>query len=850
MRDDGDLAGAVIVGTGISAENGAEDTMDLLSAIVECSRDAIVGMDLSGLVTSCNPGGEELFGVKADEVLGSGFASLGVGDSTGEVKSAMESLAQGGDTGAVEFVRLDNSGGEVPVESTLYPVRSAEGSLVGAAAVVRDSGPLARDTTDYHDLEQMAQEDRRRLEEAQRVARVGSFEFDLVSGVSVWSREFRRLIGVGAGEAADYSAFLSRVHGDDAERFLADIGSWLAGTERLFETDIRVVPEAGVVRWLALRAEVLRDHDGGASKITGSIQDLTDQRADSRARQLAEEQFAATFDLGVVGMLVTDLQSRILRANTAFCRLVGRQPEEVNGRTPNEFAHPSERDDPGLFSADRMARSGVDHTDVERRFVRPDGRIVHTEVHVSTVRDDHGEPEYFFCQVVDITDRKRVEGELQRLAMHDPLTGLPNRYLLQDRLETALARAQRSQHRVVVLFVDVDRFKLVNDSLGHATGDSLLVQVADRLARESRSGDTVARFGGDEFVMVCEDVVDTLEAQRIGERVLRLFDDPFFVADQQLYVTASTGIVVAATDATPVTVLRDADAAMYLAKERGRSRAEMFDEGLRHRAAKRLDIEIMLRHALERGEFRLTYQPVVSLPGNVPVGVEALLRWEHPERGTLSPNEFIPAAEETGLISAIGAWALETALAQVAGWRRLLPGADDLYVAVNLSPRQLLSGDLLARCQDAISQHRLPADALCLELTEGAVMQAVDMSVPILRKLSESGIRIAVDDFGAGYSSLSYLKRLPVSSLKIDRSFVDGIPHDSDDAAIVRAIVSLGYALGLEVCAEGVETPAQRAELVRLGCHLGQGYFWAPAMRPEAFADWHQRRAGPTSSSA
>lgn len=836
MLDESDgLVGLVIVGTDISDRKAAKDTMAQLSAIVESSSDAIIGMDLTGRVTSWNSGAEQLFGCGAKETLGRSFASLSASDLGGEVARMLDGLARGGAVSGVDLVRINQDGAEVSIESTVYPVRSPDGVLIGAAAI-------SRDVTGRRTLEQMVEEDHRRLEEAQRIAQVGSFELDFLTGTGRWSRELRRLLGVGSDESQDYEMFVSRLHGDDREQFLSDTKAWLEGSEQFFETELRVVPDPGVVRWLLVRIEAFRDHEGTPTKMVGSVQDLTEQRANTRARQLAEEQFAATFDLGGVGMIVTDLDSRILRANTAFCRLIGRSVEEVQGKTPREFAHPSERDDPALFSADRMARAGGDQLDVERRYVRPDGRVVHTEVHVSVVRDERGEAEYFFCQVVDITDRKRVEGELQRLAMHDPLTGLPNRYLLQDRLETALARAQRSHHRVVVLFVDVDRFKLVNDSLGHATGDALLVQLAGRLARESRSGDTVARFGGDEFVMVCEDVVDLQEARHIGERVLRLFDEPFFIADQQLYATVSTGIVVATPDATPVTVLRDADAAMYLAKERGRARAEMFDEGLRHRAAKRLDLEMMLRHALERDEFRVTYQPVVRLPDDTPVGLEALLRWEHPERGTLSPTEFVPAAEETGLIVPIGAWILDRALAQLALWRRQLPGASKLYVAVNLSPRQLLSGDLLARCRDATSGHHLPADALCLEITEGAVMQDVDMSVPILRKLSESGIRIAVDDFGAGYSSLSYLKRLPVSSLKIDRSFVDGIPNDADDSAIVRAIVSLGHALGLELCAEGVETPAQRAELVRLECHLGQGYLWAPAMRPEAFVDWYERR--------
>jgi diguanylate cyclase (GGDEF)-like protein/PAS domain S-box-containing protein len=835
LDDRAELVGVVIVGTDITERKASEATMARLSAIVESSNSAIIGMDLAGVVTSWNAGAERLFGYRSDEALGRSVASLSPPESGPPVAKMLEGLAGGTVVEGVEFVRLHRSGSDVEVESTVYPVRSHDGTLIGAASI-------SRDVTARRALEQLAEEEHRRLEEAQRIAQVGSFEYEFPTGESTWSRELRRLLGMAPDAEPEYRVFLGRLHPDDHDRFVADLGEWMASQEQFLEDEFRVVLEPGEVRWLFARIQAFRDENGSPLKMVGSVRDITEQKANTRARQLAEEQFTVAFDLAGVGMMVTDLDLGILRVNAAYCQLIGRSPEEVIGANANDFLHPSEAEEAEATSASRMLKAGDDHHGVERKFIRPDGSYVYTEVHISVVRDENGEPEYLFGQVVDITDRKRVEGELQSLAMHDPLTGLPNRYLLQDRLETALARAQRTQHPVAVLFVDVDHFKLVNDSLGHSTGDSLLVQLANRLARESRAGDTVARFGGDEFVMVCEDVGDVHEAERIGQRVLRLFDKPFFIADQQLYVTVSTGIVVASPDATPITVLRDADAAMYQAKERGRGRAALFDEALRHRAAKRLDIEMMLRHALERGEFRLVYQPVVSLPGDMPVGVEALLRWEHPERGTLSPTEFIPAAEETGLVVPIGAWVLEEAVRQLATWRRQLPGGTNLFMAVNLSPRQLLSGDLLARCRDATAGQHIPADALCLEITEGAVMQDVDVSIPILRKISDSGIRIAVDDFGAGYSSLAYLKRLPVRTLKIDRSFVDGLPHDVDDSAIVRAIVSLGYALGLELCAEGVETPAQRAELVGLGCHLGQGYLWAPAMRPEAFAEWYRRR--------
>jgi diguanylate cyclase (GGDEF)-like protein/PAS domain S-box-containing protein len=837
ILDDGaELVGMVIVASDISERKSSEATMAQLSAIVESSSDGIIGMDLGGTITSWNAGAEQLFGYKSYEILGSAIAVLTDSAAAGEVAGLLDALATGRVVEGIHVVRRRSDGTAAAVESTVYPVRGTDGTLIGAAAI-------SRDITARQALEGLAEEEHGRLEEAQRIAQVGSFEFDLRTGESQWSRELRRILGVGPDAPSDYRVFVTHIHPDDYDRVVvSELAAGITGPKQLIETEFRVVGANGELRWVSVRIQVSRDAEGEALTLVGSIQDITDQKANARARQLAEEQFAIAFDLGKVGMLVMDLQRQILRVNPAFCEMVGRHPEEVLGKTPNEFAHPSEASQLDASATESMIRTGGEHLHLERRFVRPNGGVVYVEMHVSVVRDANGEPQYLLAQVVDITDRKRVEDELQRLAMHDPLTGLPNRYLLQDRLETAIARARRSKHHVVVLFIDVDHFKLVNDSLGHATGDTLLVQLAGRLTRLSRAGDTVARFGGDEFVMVCEDVEQTNEAPRIGARLLKLFDEPFVINEQQLYVTVSAGVVVAGPTATPVTVLRDADAAMYQAKERGRARAEMYDEALRHRAAKRLDIEMMLRHALERNEFRVVYQPVVSLPGEMPVGMEALLRWEHPERGTLSPTEFIPAAEETGLVVPIGAWVLDEALAQLAIWRDQLPGAKSLFVAVNLSPRQLVSGDLLARCRDATAGHGVPADFLCLEITEGAVMQDVDVSIPILRKISESGIRLAVDDFGSGYSSLSYLKRLPVRTLKIDRSFVAGLGHDADDSAIVRAIVSLGYALGLELCAEGVETPEQRAELAALGCHLGQGYLWAPAMRADAFKEWYQRR--------
>jgi diguanylate cyclase (GGDEF)-like protein len=394
---------------------------------------------------------------------------------------------------------------------------------------------------------------------------------------------------------------------------------------------------------------------------------------------------------------------------------------------------------------------------------------------------------------------------------------------------------------VAVVFVDVDHFKLVNDSLGHSAGDDLLRQLARRLGRCTRAGDTVARFGGDEFVLVCDDVTDAEEAVAIGQRVRDVCDEAFPVDEQPMYVTVSCGIVVAGEGDTPVTLLRDADTAMYRAKERGRARIELFDAGLRSRATARLDMEIALRRALERGELRVEYQPILNMPADSLAAVEALLRWDHPDRGLVLPTEFIGAAEETGLIGAIGDMVLEQAIGQTASWRRNLPGAENLAVAVNISPRQLLSPDLLDRTTELLEAHGLPPQSLVLEITESAAMDDVDISVPLLRRIADTGIMLAVDDFGAGYSSLSRLKRLPVRMLKIDRSFVNGLGTDADDSSIVHAIVSLGQALHLVLCAEGVETQCQRDELARLGCDCAQGFLWSRSLSPSAFEYWFSR---------
>src|SRR5215218_1419850 len=433
--------------------------------------------------------------------------------------------------------------------------------------------------------------------------------------------------------------------------------------------------------------------------------------------------------------------------------------------------------------------------------------------------------------VSSAVDRNLVEAEVRHRALHDPLTSLPNRALALDRLEGALARRRRDGRAVAVLLADLDQFKLVNDSLGHAAGDDLLVALAPRLHDAVRPSDTVARLGGDEFLVVCEQLDGAHEAIRVAERVAQAITQPIVLETGEHFITASIGIAVAdSAEALPDDLLRDADAAMYRAKERGRGRYELFDEVLRRRVLLRMRTENELRRGLERGELRVVYQPVVELTGGEVTAVEALVRWQHPQRGLLDPVEFIPVAEDSGLIGALGDWVLAAACRDGAVWQQRFPRADPLLVCVNASARQLANAAFPARVADAMDRHGLAPGSLALEITESVLMEEAHAPVTVLASLREYGLRLMLDDFGTGYSSLAYLKRFPLDVLKIDRSFVAGLGRDEEDSAIVAAVVQMARTLGLTVVAEGVERPEQLEILRELDCDRVQGRLIAEPM--------------------
>jgi diguanylate cyclase (GGDEF)-like protein len=476
-----------------------------------------------------------------------------------------------------------------------------------------------------------------------------------------------------------------------------------------------------------------------------------------------------------------------------------------------------------------MAAGETENARVEKRLLRSDGETVWVALTASCVRDDTGRTMFTIEQLEDISERKAFSDRLRYEAAHDVMTGLLNRASFSERVEAALAIEGANGRKAAVMFIDLDHFKLINDSLGHAAGDDLLVNVSQRLRSALRPGDLLARFGGDEFVLLCSDLAGNRAVSAIAQRLIAAIAEPIMIADDEVFVTASVGIAVAQEGDTPEVLLRHADAAMYQAKQDGRARAVVFRPDHHGSAVAALKTGNDLHRALDRDELELHYQPIIMLRTGRVIGFEALVRWNHPERGLLSPAEFIPFAEETGLIVPIGAWALETACWQTAYWQGVRDAertSDEplLSISVNLAARQVADRTLAKTVADIISRTGIAPEAIVLELTENTLMLDTSSTIDALQALRSQGVRLSIDDFGTGYSSLSYLKRFPVEALKIDRTFINGLGRESEDTSIVEAIIRLAHALELSAVAEGLETPTQLETLRTLGCDYAQGY--------------------------
>ena len=642
---------------------------------------------------------------------------------------------------------------------------------------------------------------------------------DAAGAVQYISPAADRILGHALTTLAGANVF-EYVHPDDRQRvvdtFLANKGGM-----PVEPIEFRVLAADGTYRLMEAVGNNLLDNP----KIGGLVinaRDITERKRSEIELRDAQERFRSAFEHAAIGMALMSIDGRLFRVNRALVRMLGRAEDQLLGASLFALTHVGDRE-AVTDAVDRLLAGEVHSHRVEQRMLHVDDRMVWVSLSMSLVRDLSGKPLYVVSQIEDITERKASGARLAHLAIHDPLTGLPNRLLFVDRMRRALSSAD-ADHRVAVVFIDLDHFKVVNDSLGHPAGDRLLVAIADRLRATIRPSDTVARFGGDEFTVLCSDVPDELAAQALADRIASAVSRPITLAEGEVYVTASLGIALSESDLeTPETLLRNADAAMYTAKEQGRARIEIFRRASHDRAVAHLRTGSELHRALQRNELEMHYQPIVNLETGRVTGFEALLRWRHPERGLVPPDDFIGLAEETGLVVPIGVFALESACQQLVQWHA--HGAP-VSCSVNLSPRQLVEPSLMGEFSDVLRRTGVDPDVVWLEITESTLMRDPQSAVTTLEALRALGVHLAVDDFGTGYSSMSYLKRFPVETLKVDRTFVDGLGRDPEDSAICTAIVSLAHALGLRAIAEGVETPEQLAELRTLGCEYAQGFLF------------------------
>ncbi|MGW0914488.1 putative bifunctional diguanylate cyclase/phosphodiesterase [Streptomyces sp. NPDC002784] len=566
-----------------------------------------------------------------------------------------------------------------------------------------------------------------------------------------------------------------------------------------------------------------------------SVAALKAQGVVAQALHASEARFRAVFEGAAIGIGIADLGGNILQVNGALVRMFGGAEQMVRARNVMDWTHPE--DAPQVWKLyEELVRGEREHYHVEKAFYRPDGTVLWTNLTVSLLRDADGNPEYQLALMEDTTERRLLNLRLRYEATHDALTGLPNRTLFFERLEKALGAGEGQ--RFGLCYLDLDGFKTINDSLGHAAGDRLLVEVADRLqACATAPGEMVARLGGDEFVALTTGPDTAREVDELAARIMNALVAPISVDGRELTVRGSIGIVEGpAGERSPAEVLRSADITMYRAKSAGGNRYELADPEADARAITRHGLTTSLPTALDRGEFFIEYQPLVHLGDGSVRGAEALVRWLHPQHGVLGPDRFIPLAEHTGLIVPLGRWVLEQSVRQAREWRDRHSDAGPLRINVNLSPCQLTHPGLVQDTVDILERTGVDPDALCLEVTESALIGADDDLLKPLRRLAEMGVDIALDDFGTGYSNLANLRRLPVSVLKLDRSFTQSMqqfPADPVDLKIVEGIVSLAHSLDLTVTVEGVETGAQAEQLRILGCDTAQGWYYARPGPPE-----------------
>jgi len=704
--------------------------------------------------------------------------------------------------------------------------------IVEDGRTVRSLGVII-DITERKQAETELERIQNMLAEGERIAHLGSWEFIVATHETIWSAEEKRIYGLDpAGSSPAYKEMLRRyIHPEDAAHLDRSFGEALENGA-VFENQNRIMRPDGGVRWIYNRAQPYFDADGKLIKYIGATLDITDRKHDEHQLRIAATAFESH-----EGIMITDANAIILKVNQSFTRITGYTAEEVIGNNPRILS--SDRHDKVFYEAmwDHLRKEGKWEGEIWSR--RKDGVVYPERLSITAVRDENGCLTNYVGNLSDITISKAAEKEIELLAFYDPLTGLPNRRLLISRLNQAFITSTRSEKCIALLFLDLDNFKIINDTLGHRIGDLLLQEVAARILCQVREEDTVARLGGDEFVVMLEHLSEqALEAaeqsQFLANKILTAISQVYILDSHQYHCTSSIGINLFTGQQIEVDrFMQQADIAMYQAKNDGRNTLRFYDQKMQDTITFRASLERELRVAIDREQLQLYYQVQVDGFGH-PYGAEVLIRWIHPERGLISPAQFIPLAEENNLILPIGKWVLEKACAQIKTWEQNAL-TSSLSLSVNVSAKQFRQVNFVEQVQTIVQGHGINTSKLKLELTESMLVDNVEDTITIMNKLNGMGVRFELDDFGTGYSSLQYLKNLPLYQLKIDQSFVHDIASNSNDHAIVCTIIAMAKSLELEVIAEGVETEDQRQHLFNKGCKYYQGYLFGKPMPIDEF---------------
>ena len=795
-----------------------------LGSLVEMSGVGVTLVSADGILRFANAALCQMLGRLRSEIVGQNFNQFTHPDDQPGAEERYRALFSGEPQGYCSqrrFIRPDGSvfwGANIVSASDC----GADGERLALAVIV--------DITSVKDTERRLAESEERLREAERIAGFGYWELLPGFPQSTWSPELFAIHGLAPSDPAPaLDALLQLVHADDREAVTA----LLRKPDTVNHVNYRVVRPDGAIRHLTSEVRVEFDQDATPRRFFGVARDITEQRLAENALR-KERSFSETvLNAAAALVVVMDRSGRIVRCNHTCEALLAHHAGEVEGHSIFDFFLSS-----GDVEVVRRTLSllcdGQTPVLNENAILTKDGRTRIIAWSYSLLTDDEGGTDLIISSGIDVTDHKRAEAIIRHQASYDSLTGLPNRSLFLDRLGQSIEESRRRRSMFSVMFIDLDGFKWINDGLGHRVGDQLLGEVARRLQGCVRTTDTVARLGGDEFAVLLRDLSDASDVELVAEKIRQRLSAPYFLGPREEFISCSIGITVYPLDGEDTeTLLRNADTALFRAQESGRNGYALFHPEMNARAKWRKEVERLLHTAVEQDQLELFYQPIVDAVERRVVGAEALLRWNHPECGLLTPDRFIGVAEDTGLIVPIGEWVLRRACAQGRAWMQT--GLSELSVSVNVSPLQCRREDFADTVRCALADSGLPPELLIIEITEGLMLRDADDAVARLNALRDLGVRIAVDDFGTGYSSLSYLKRLPVDSLKIDRSFIRDLTTDADDAVLVDAIIAMANSFRMLVVGEGVETEGQLEFLCARGCQHVQGYLFGKPMPTEDF---------------